>query len=395
MKRMLLILSFVMTLTASAVEVKPYADAVKSGRDVLVLCVGTGWMPQNEKYIEAFKAAAGEYEGAVEFALYDRPMGLSSEEVNALGHLPCEFFGYPCLIFRDAEGRPILQRERVTLASVAKTPAVATHYAKLCAERDAALKAARALPDGPAKAAALGKALAPILDPIISTYSERAIASYQNSVRGIVNEIRRADPSDAAGWATKYSFCYLPLQEGKIWKGSYEANQTLINDYLKMSALLPIQRQMVYCMRFKNEMQRAGGEGSIGPALQALRDGIALDPKSTLAEAMRNMIEYYTAPVRLRKMGWENRDNRPRFQKAVLNCASVVKSAGNYRVEFRARTGGTSFRNVKFVGNPEGAKQNGNVWLCSFSGEGRPILELEIRGSGWFSGNGDIIITKE
>ncbi len=395
MKNLLLGVCAGLCWMAQAAEVQPYAEALKTGKPVLVLCVGQGWMPRYEAVVAAYQEAAKAYDGEMQIALYDRPAGLSQEEINALGKLPCEFFGYPCLIIRDAEGRPVFQREGVPVSTVKKAAAYAKKYEKLCAARDAALKAAREMPVGLPKAEALGQALSPILDPVIATYSERAIAAYQNSVRGIVNEIKKADPNDTDGWAMKYTFCYMPIQEGTINKKPYDENEKMIQDYLNKKALLPIQRQMVYAMRFKNELLRAGGEGDLTPAIKALDDGIALAPKTTIAEAMRNMKNYYQSPVKLSGMKWSGRDNRPRWHKAILNCSSQVKESGQYRVTFEKKAGNTSFRKVRFMGCADGKDLGRGAWSCNFTGEGKPILEMELRGHGWFEGRGEIHIQKE
>lgn len=374
--------------------VKPYAEAIKDGKDVMVLCVGSGWMLNADRYIAAFTAAAQEYSGEVTWALYDRKSGLKEEQVNALGKLPCEVYGYPCLIYRDCEGRPLFQQECIRLESVQKLSSLATKTFKLRTERDAALKTAREMEKGPAKAAALGKALAPILDPVLNTYSERAVGAYQGSVKKIVNEIREADPKDKDGWAMKYSFCYLPILQ-EFNKRDASENEAELARLLAKKALLPVQRQQLYCIRFKMLMDQTPEEESLEKALAVLKEGIAIEPSSPMAASMRNIIAYYTDPVRLSDMRWIGKDNRPRWQKAVLDCSRVVKVGGKYRVTFKEKAGGTSFRNVSFARSPAGVERGKGVWSCEFSGEGKPILQMELRGSGWFAGNGDIVITRE
>ena len=387
-------LGAVLAFGGRANPVKPYAEAVKDGRDVLVLCVGSDWMLDAERYIAAFKTAAQGFSGEVTWALYDRRAGLDDEQANALGKLPCEFFGYPCLIYRDGEGRPLFQQEDIPLEALVKLGSLATRTLKLRIDRDTALKAARALPKGPAKAEALGKALAPILDPVLNAYSERAVGSYQGSVKGIVNEIREADPRDTDGWAAKYSFCYLPILQDFGKRGAAENADTL-TQLLAKKALLPVQRQQLHCLRFKLLLDKTPEDEKLDAAFEALKEGIAIDPASPMAASMRNVIAYYANPVRLTDMRWIGKDNRPRWQKAVLDCSGVVKGGGTYRVAFKSKAGGTRFRNVAFARNPAGEDRGRGEWTCRFSGEGKPVLEMEIRGSGWFDGNGDIVITRD
>lgn len=388
------VLMALMAFAGRANPVKSYAEAVKDGKDVMVLCVGSDWMLDADRYIAAFKTAAQGFSGDVTWALYDRRSGLDAEQVNALGKLPCEVYGYPCLIYRDSEGRPIFQQECIRLEALQKLAPLATRTLKLRNDRDIALKAARAMAKGPAKAEALGKALAPLLDPVLNTYSERAVGSYQSSVRGIVNEIREADPKDTDGWAAKYSFCYLPIAQ-EFGKHDYLENADTVSMLLAKKALLPVQRQQLYALRFKLMLDKTPEDEKLDGALAALKEGIAVDPSSPMAASMRNIMSYYTNPVRLSGMRWIGKDNRPRWQKATLDCSSVVKVGGTYRVSFKAKAGGTRFRKVAFAGGPEGEERTGGVWICRFPGEGKPVLEMEIRGSGWFDGNGDIVITRE
>lgn len=373
--------------------VKPYAEALKDGKDMMILCVGSDWMPDADRYIAAFRTAAQGFSGEVTWALYDRRAGLGDEQAKALGKLPCEVYGYPCLIYRDSEGRPLFQQEAIRLEALQKLAPLATRTLKIRNDRDIALKAARAMAKGPAKAEALGKALAPILDPVLGSYSERAVGAYQDSVRSVVKEIREADPADTDGWAAKYSFCYLPLAESF---GKHDAVENLdaVSVLLTKKALLPVQRQQLYSLRFSLLLGQTEEDEKIDGALAALKEGIAVDPTSPMAASMRNVMAYYTNPVRLSGMRWLGKDNRPRWQKAILDCSGVVKVGGTYRVSFRPRAGGTRFRKVAFAGGAVGEERGGD-WICRFPGEGKAVLEMEIKGSGWFDGNGDIVVTRE
>ncbi len=397
MKRLALGLTVVcLTLVAGAAsKVTDYAKAVDCGKDAVVLCVGSGWMKDCEKYKTVFGTLAARTPGDFVFALYDRPSGLSEEQVKALGKLPVEFFGYPCLIYIDNAGRPIAQYEGISLEALAKIGGKLGEHAKMCATRDAAIKNARTAKDPRTKAKLIGRALAPWLDPIIDTYSERAIGSYQAAAKPFVKEMREADPADPEGWAEKYEFCYAPIMEKTICKGGEAAARAEIERLLGKSAFRPIQRQFVYGMLFKVELDQVrDDEAPLDRAIRALRTGIDIAPRTTLAQAMRNLLAYYTEPVRLRDMRWTSRDNRPRWQAAECDCSRDVHDSGRYLVEFHALTDGTQIRKVSFEGGKIGTQKPGTqTWACDFPG-GRPILKFELKGSGWFSGTGEIRITK-
>lgn len=386
-----------LAVACRAANVKTYADALSSGKekDIMILCVGSGWMADCDKIKSAFAAAARGYSGDAVFAVYDRPAGLTREERNALGWLPCSVYGYPAAIYRDAHGVPLFVRESITEAGVAKLGEIAAKLSKMRRERDKALDAAREMRPGREKAAALGKALSPLMDPVVGGYSERILQDVHRALAPMVEEIKAADPSDEDGWAMKYSFTYLPIVESKILEGDASEIEDMTSGWLEKPALLPVQKQMIHAMRFKARLDAAGQEGDLGPALAALDAGIALDPNTTMAEAMRNMKAYYTGPVKLSGMKWLSRDNRPRLQKAVLDCSGSLNGPGTYIVEFRPRAPGTEIRNVHFRGCPAGDFIGGDAWRCKFMLKAEPVLELELRGTGWFPGHGDIAVRRD
>ena len=387
MKRILFLTALATAVAASAQMVKPYSEAVKEKRDLIVLCVGSGWMKNADRYLSAFTAAANPAADDAVWCVYDRASGITKEEINALGRLPCEIYSYPALIYRDGDGRVVFQRENIRAKDLKDLASLVAETAAKVKARDRALEAARQL-SGREKAAALGKALSPLLDPVLSTYSERAMSAYQNSVNSIVNEIKAADPADTDGWALKYTFNYFDFAKGQ--RGSD------FESYIAKSALLPVQKQFLYALMFKRELDKLKDGEPSEKAVWPLEKGIALAPSTPVAESLRNMRDYYVNPVRLENMRWLKRDNRPRWQKATLDASASVKEPGEYRVTFKEAQGGTDFRNVGFAGAEPGVKLDGRgkSWRCRFPG-GEPTLELEIRGSGWFDGHGDIEIAPD
>ena len=383
------------SLTGGAANVKTYAEAANSGKDVMVLCVGSGWMAGADRFKAAFASAARGYSGDALFALYDRPAGATREQINALGRLPCSVYGYPAVVYRDAAGVPLFLREAVTEDAVQKLGEVAAKLSKMRAARDKALAAARAMRPGREKAAAFGKAISPLMDPVVGGCSERTLEDVHRALAPYAAEILAADPSDEDGWAMKYTFTFLPVMESKVVGCNPDEVEAMTEGWLEKPALLPVQKQMVWCMRFKARLDAAGAEGDLSGALAALDAGIALDPATTMAEAMRNVKAYYTEPVKLSGMRWLSRDNRPRFQKAVLDCTGALKGPGTYRVEFIPRERGTAIRNVRFADCPPGEETGGDVWRCKYVNKAPPTLEFELRGTGWFPGHGDISIRRE
>lgn len=392
-----------------AVTVMTYADAInRNGRDTFVLCTGSDWLREHEECEKEFRYAAQKYSGSCGWAIYDRKDGLSKDEANALGKLPCEIYGYPAIIYRDSEGKPFMQLEAVTPAMLRTINESMLKWEAIRVRRDEALAKARNMPPGRGRAEALGRALGEWLDPLIDSYSHRSLGAYQRAVKDIVEDIRKNDPGDSMGYAEKYSFWFFDNMKNTVLanaqNGEYKKTAEFLKEKLEKPAFTPYQRQAFRIMEFRNWIHQYDSikdekseekKAAKRRAMEALDLCVSESPKSTLSNAAKNMKRYYCEPVRLSKMRWLKCDNRPYWATATLPVGEYVKKAGTYRITFKPDAGGTSFRNCALL-NAGGAtlgqdKGEGNNYTVTI-GEPGPgaILQVELRGSGWFDGHGEI-----
>ena len=297
-----------------------------------------------------------------------------SKDPNA--KLPTEVYGYPAWIIVDSENRPVYQQECVNAKLIADNLEREVHNwdAKI-KERDRLIKEGK-----------IGEGLAVVLDPVLSSFSQRLIGKYQDQYKKEVSELKAADPDDKEGWVFKYTFIILTDVEGIICKNfktkDYAANESYIAKNLAKPRLLPVQRQNLMLFRFKNQRE----QGDMTAALKTLEAAIAIAPETRVAEAARNMIKYYRDPIVIDDMEWREENNRPDFQAAVIDLTSVVKAPGKYTIKFVREAGRTSFR--------VNGKEN-DTFDYVYNGQGKPEFKCEMRGYGWFDGRGRIEVKQQ
>ena len=301
-------------------------------------------------------------------------MSLLVLEKPAAEKLPVEIFCYPAWVYMDDGGKAIYHQE-----GTAEKPDTAEFESRV-QKRDAALKEAEGL-QGLDKARKIGEALGYVLDPVMSSFSQRAMDSYMSQYKKELAELKKCDPEDALGYYLKYNFIILPNVEGVICKNlskkDYAANDAYIERELSKQVLLPNQRQEIMLFKYKNLLE----QDKLDEAMQVLADAIAVKPDTPVAEACRNVRKYFMEPVRLTSLSWRQEDNRPRWHKVILELGSVVNKPGKYEIKFVHEAGRTLFR--------AGGKE-GTVFEYNYDGQGNPEFHFEIRGTGWFDGRGRI-----
>ena len=392
---------------AGASSVRPYSEALEevkeSGKDILVLCVGSGWMKDSERLVKGFKQVASRCKRQdLVWAVYDLKRELDDKGREALGTLPLEIYGYPAWIYMDAKSRALWHKESIELKDLLKLPLYADRLAPKRKKRDAELKKVIAWDgiEGMEKAEIIGRALDPILTPIIEHFPFQVVSKYIGSYRDLIDRMKAFDPTDRHGYLFKFTFNYLPIVEGTILKNcngkKFRENYRFLDEKLALGILTPTQRQRLMAFKFTTALRENKLEKGIG----YLDEAIALAPKSAFAADCKRVKKYYTQPVILKELRWNPEDNRPRWTQMIVEITPEVKDYGSYTLEFKHEAGHTKFRNPAIkVGRRTVAEMEGERTTFTFSmkdvPDDRVYLSVESLGTGWFSGCGDILIRKK
>ncbi len=219
--------------------------------------------------------------------------------------------------------------------------------------------------------------------------------------KDIVEEIRKADPQDASGYAFKYTFRASEFHD-KTVNPLLKANKTdevlkLVDEKMRNPRLTVRQKQVVLTARFQ-AMVRAK---RIPEGLEVLRQISKLDPRNDMGSGAEQLIKYYTEPVRLAGREWSSWDNRPIWLPMIVDVSDAVKTPGTYEIEFVSKTGNTRFAKTELVAggkvlasDPNGKNSRKLRLTVTESPKGPVELRADALGTGWFDGTGEILVNK-
>jgi tetratricopeptide (TPR) repeat protein len=390
---------------AMAGSIVTYAEALEAIKkpsnadcDILVFCMGTGWMRDAALIKTAYQRAVSANAGnGIIWAMYDMSADLDEAGRKALGALPVEVYGYPAWIYMDSKLRPIWHEENIAMSDVVKLPATAKALNAKRKRRDAAILKASSLKEIE-RAAAIGKALAETLDPINDTMVFREANQYRSKYQSFFSMIKSNDPNDRTGYYFKYTFSFLPVMEGTILKNDankeYDKNYAYTREKLVLNVLSPSQRQQLIVFNYRTALD----SGDFDKAMKYLDEAIAVSSSTAMGQDCVRMKQFLTQPVVLTDFRWTPKDNRPRWTPMSLDASGAITKPGEYTVTFRHEAGQTKFRNLVLrVGRETLATAEGEKAEFVLSVKrlpvGRPILTVEGQGTGWFDGCGDIVVT--
>lgn len=381
---------------ALAIDPLPYENALQKAvlnkKAVVVLCDGSDWLPQSEKMRTAYQTLidnAGDTDAFVIWAIQDEK-NVQTEEEKKQKRPPLKVWNYPAIQIVDSEGLPLYMAEGVTEEALTKKfPAMIKKVLDARAKRD------KIWTDGKDKT---GVAAAEVIGRGLDLLPENAAREY----KGKIEEIKKADPKDEKGYHLKYTYNFQAFKEGEIMKRieekKYDEAYKFVDEKLKSSILTKYQRQSILASKFAI----ARAEGDLPKALNYLKQVISLAPGTEFSQASQKMIDIYTKPVTLTDMKWRQSDNRPVWLPMRLDITSKINGTGTYEIEFKHQEGHTKFRKASLINatGKEMAKSPDANEATRFSldlleGSPKVILQVESMGTGWFSGCGDIIVTKK
>lgn len=370
------------------------AAAKASGKDILVLADGPGWAPDSGRVRAALASDAARRSlgdrvlwGVFEYESAGAPdAGKPAKKKGAEPEVAP--WNLPALLVVDPEGRVGAMAEGLRHDSVGGVLSRVPALLDARKRRDDLWAKARAAA-GPERAKLLGAGLD--LMPL-----DRAVER-----KDIIDDIRKSDAKDSSGYLLKYTFDASAYHEGRVDKliAEKKVGELLagIDRDLANPRLTVRQKQVLLTGKF----QALRGTDRLAPALDVLRRIVAMDPRNDMGRGAANYLKLLTEPVRLDGREWTGRDNRAVWLPMVADVSDSVKAPGVYEVEFRHKSGHTRFAKTAFVcagkeiaveANP---KESRKVRLTVEKAPAGPVeLRADSRGTGWFEGAGEIVVTK-
>ena len=388
------LLSCFCPLMALAQQALPYKEAKTKAQEekkpLVILCTGSDWLPLAKDIDKAFKALqekSASSKDLVIWAIYDEKEKATPEELKDPTP-PIGVWNYPALEIVDDQNRPLAFEEGLSASQISQALPFIEKALQTQKKRDDAWTEAQKVK---------GEKAAELIAKGLDAMPEKIARQYKNEIESLKKE----DPEDKKGYHLKYTFGFLGFMEGEVNKSLSEQTgaeaMKRIDEKLKKPALTASQKQALWAGKFRiaKEMKE------LPTGIEYLKKLIDVDPKTPYANGARNLIAYYTQPVKIDGMSWTGRDNRPQWTSTSFNVASAVKSAGTYKIEFKHKSGHTRFKNPalkagnRVLSQLTDDKESREFTISLPSGAPRAILEVQMMGTGWFDGAGDVIITKQ
>lgn len=389
--------SIVTTVAASAAEPlfldypAAVAAAKSSRKDILVLVDGPGWAPDSAEVRKVFVSSGvrSRFGDKVVWSLIEQSDTGEAPEKKPGKPVEPEVnpWNLPALLVIDPDGRVGAVAEGVRAKTASGILSRAASLIDTRKKRDDIWKRARAA-TGSQRAQLFGSGLD--LMPL-----DRAMER-----KDIIDEIRKADAKDATGYLAKYTFDPGAFHEKQvdplIRAKKYDELTKLLDGYLANPRLLPRQRQVVMAGYFQMFRAREDMKG----ALESLRRIAAFDARNDMGVGAQRYRKYLLEPVKIDGLRWASYDNRPVWLPMIFDVSSLVKDAGTYEVEFAHRSGNTRFGKVALmsggaeIGSDENKGHKRKVRVTVAKPRGKVELHAVSQGTGWFDGQGDVIVRK-
>lgn len=392
------VMLFCLTPLASLAALTPYTDAVKKAETdkkyMVVIWNGSDWSPQANETAKEFETFSTSQTLPVIWCEWDERENVTDEEKESdffnKSKPPANVWNIPALLVVSPDNKLVYKVEGVRPAQfktiAAQLPAIIENQEKA----DAFWKKADE---------AKGEDAARLYDKGLSLLP-RNVA---NERRDILDKAKKADPEDVTGTRLKADFHHIQIVE-KVNKMAHEDKdikgaEKFINDKLKIKGLSKDQTQKIMAARFALAKQQNDKTGM----LKQLEAITRVDPKSEMGRGAIYYYNYLTKPVIMKGNKITGKEMRPDFMPMVMNASPYVKTAGKYKIECKFLTGGCDLRNPRFMsGNrviantPADIKdKNAREFIIDVpSAPSRLQLVLDVKGHGWFSAEGEIIITK-
>lgn len=393
----LLFLCLTTTLSSFA-ALTPYTDAVKQAADkgqyMVVAWNGSDWSPQARAFTKEFEELSKTQTHPVIWCEWDEREHITPEEEESeyfnKQKPPASVWNIPAFLVVSPGNQLVYKVEGATTAQlkkvIANLPAIIENQKKADAIWDEAAKA-----KGESAALLYDKGLA-LLPRNVS-----------NERKDILDKVKKEDPEDQTGTRMKADFSHQPIiekankmvREDKDVKGAKQ----YIADRLAVRGLTKDQTQKIMAGYFSI----ASIEGDKKEKLKQLEAIAKVDPKSEMGRGAVYYYRFLTEPVSMKGNKITGREMRHEFTPMSMDASPYIKSSGKYKIECKFYKGGCDLRNPRLVSGkrvvvptPGSLKdKNAREFILDVPNAPSKLqLVLDAKGHGWFSAEGEIIITK-
>lgn len=389
---------------AQSLDWKPdYASAMQAAKDgnqcILVFVNGSDWSAPSRQYKEKVVDSSRFAQGlGNRFVLFesdnlDWPTPEQKEELNKKRKgFDVTVRHYPGVVILDSENRRLRVLEAPKGGTDELLKAV-EETLELKARRDAELEKASKV-EGLEKAKHLSGAL-----EILGKNSIHG----GNSYRPLFNELKKFDPEDTTGTVRRFDFNVDAFSERSLWplmreKKYDEAMELVEKEFADPRNDMELKQRFT-AQKFYIYQQQ---EDKLDKAVETLRELIALDDSTYMAELARGYIKNITEPIILEEAAWDGRKLRFFYAVWHLDAAELVSEPGKYQIHFeRTKHEGISVRDVAFavddkesvkVDMPRGDKVE--LEIPAFSTDAKREFRFSVKGNGWFGSQGRIHVKK-
>ncbi len=381
--------------------------AKKSPGDIVVIVTGSDWNATSKKFktdvidSPGFQKAFGDEVILVEIDRAEGdPDGKKARQYTGANDLRRYVFRVPMIGLYDSTGRDIGQfaigLEKMPVESVVKS---IKQRISLRQKRDQ-LWADANKATGAKRAELLGQGLAVIG---IGWGRNEDYHPRRNEYQPMLDELKKADPDDSAGWMARFSFdpdqLFFDCEE--LWKkNQHDESLAKLDRLLKNPTFTPEYRQRVLALKYAAYKRWPGHEKE---SLAMLRQIDEIDSKSFMGLGARGWTNYLTGPADL-VYGWRNQNVTAEYSTWNIPISDVLSEPGFYRLKLE-QAGSIGSKNI--VIRSLAVEVNGKaVWSVNkelrptieevielpAAGTGRAVLIIQAKGDGGTDSYGTIIL---
>lgn len=372
------------------------AAAQASGRDIVVLYLGSDWSEPSRRFEQTVLADPAVQADLAELEMLrldqrEQPTEADQQLAKRNKDLKVSVWNFPAVALLDREGRGAALWTGLGRETPAGLRAKLASARRQRAARDATWAKAEAA-TGVEKARLLGLGLTEVQEGLV-----------RGSYDKVLKEMKALDPDDVAGYQRRFNFRMNAFVEGTLeplWKEKqFEEALAKVDIELRNPAYTLEQRQQLLGGRFQ-VLRRWERKQDAEATLHQI---IKLNATNHMGVGARGYLKYLNDPVVVTGE-WAGEHARPWYHEWRMDVSGVVTQGGVYTVKF-VGTGGNGLQvsNVCLVvGNEivdrvsDGRGKNEFRVQTGIERPGpRVQLIMHTKSGGWLDTRGRIEVTRE